>query len=173
MNDATPERRLPAPEPIRFYGTTWVDHSGGYRLRRAGLALAAFAAAAAGALLLRFAYQGLEIAEVGTVLNLLVVLAFAACSSIAFSKTWGAYTKPRRVPRDQREESAERSLASVRMIGFIGVLLAYGIRTLVEAPGEKLRRAEHEEAVRLHERRRSARTGNPAARDRTRGKRRR
>jgi hypothetical protein len=53
---------------------------------------------------------------------------------------------------------------SLRIIGFIGVLLAYALRTCTEAPGEKLRRAEYEEARARHERLRTARTGNPAGR---------
>lgn len=49
------------------------------------------------------------------------------------------------------------------MIGFIGSLLAYFCRSLVEAPGEKLHRAEYAAAQERYERRRGARTGNPAA----------
>ncbi|NEE46548.1 hypothetical protein G3M55_18235, partial [Streptomyces sp. SID8455] len=56
----------PQPEPIRFFGTTWVDHDGGYGLRRAGVAVGSLATAVAACFVLRFAYQGLEIAEVGS-----------------------------------------------------------------------------------------------------------
>ncbi|MFF9013765.1 hypothetical protein ACF09C_12470 [Streptomyces sp. NPDC014870] len=148
----------PQPEEIRFFGTTWVEHDGQYGLRRAGVALGALVAAAAGCFVLRFAYQGLEIAEVGGFVNMLVVLMFAICSAIAFRKTWEGFV---RRPADPGRED---SLRSLKMIGFIGSLLAYFFRCLTEAPGEKLRRDEYETARRQFEKRRGARTGNPAAR---------
>ncbi|MGW6570369.1 hypothetical protein [Streptomyces sp. NPDC054975] len=148
----------PQPEEIRFFGTTWVEHDGRYGLRRVGVALGALVAAAAGCFVLRFAYQGLEIAEVGGFVNMLVVLMFAICSAIAFRKTWEGFV---RRPADQAREDSMRSL---KMIGFIGSLLAYFFRCFVEAPGEKLRRAEYETARSQYEKRRGARTGNPAAR---------
>ncbi|MEU9706613.1 hypothetical protein [Streptomyces sp. NPDC047981] len=148
----------PQPEEIRFFGTTWVEHDGQYGLRRAGVALGALVAAAAGCFVLRFAYQGLEIAEVGGFVNMLVVLMFAICSAIAFRKTWEGFV---RRPADPGRED---SLRSLKMIGFIGSLLAYFFRCFTEAPGEKLRREEYETARRQYEKRRGARTGNPAAR---------
>lgn len=151
----------PAPEPIRFFGTTWVNHEGGYALRRAGVAAGALALAAAGALVLRLAYEGLAIAKVGGLVNGLVVIAFAVCNALAFRKTWEGFL---RHPAPAADASAERSMHSIRMIGFIGVLLAYFFRCFVEAPGERLHRSEYEEARARHERRRTTRTGNPAAR---------
>ncbi|MFE5935823.1 hypothetical protein ACFQ69_10600 [Streptomyces sp. NPDC056470] len=148
----------PQPEEIRFFGTTWVEHDGQYGLRRAGVALGALAAAAAGCFVLRFAYQGLEIAEVGGFVNLLVVLMFAICSAIAFRKTWEGFV------RRSADPAREDALRSLKMIGFIGSLLAYFFRSLVEAPGEKLHRTEYETARSRYEKRRGARTGNPAAR---------
>ncbi|WP_030761083.1 hypothetical protein [Streptomyces griseus] len=148
----------PQPEEIRFFGTSWVDHGAHYGLRRAALAAGALAAAVAGAFVLRFAYQGLQVAEVGGLVNTLVILMFAVCAAIAFTKTWEGFG---RRPADQARED---SLKSLKAIGFIGVLLAYALRCLVEAPGEKLRRAEYETARARHEKRRGARTGNPAAR---------
>ncbi|OSP37930.1 hypothetical protein B7767_36020, partial [Streptomyces sp. 13-12-16] len=56
----------PQPEPIRFFGTTWVDHSGGYTARRVGVAVGSLAAAAAACFVLRIAYDGLRIADVGS-----------------------------------------------------------------------------------------------------------
>ncbi|GAA2607046.1 hypothetical protein [Streptomyces axinellae] len=150
----------PEPEPIRFYGTTWVDHSGGYLLRRTGLALAALLAAVAGAFVLRFAYQGVALADIGSWATILLVVAFAACSAMAFSRTLTFYGRR----PDAREAATESSMHSIRLIGFIGVLLAYALRSCVEAPGEKLRRAEYEEARARHERLRTARTRNPAGR---------
>ncbi|WP_329119226.1 hypothetical protein [Streptomyces sp. NBC_01353] len=154
----------PQPEEIRFFGTTWVDHSGNYGLRRAGLAVGALAAAAVGCFVLRFAYEGLEIAEVGGILNLLVVVMFAICSAIAFRKTWESFV---RRPADPARED---SLRSLKMIGFIGSLLAYFLRCFVEAPGEQLRRTEYETARTQYGKRRGARAGNPAARKKRKGK---
>ncbi|GAA3945881.1 membrane protein [Streptomyces gulbargensis] len=154
----------PRPEEIRFFGTTWVDHSGHYALRRAALATGALLAAAAGCLVLRFAYQGLEIAAVGGFVNALVVVMFAVCSAVAFRKTWEGFG---RRPADPARED---SLRSLKMIGFVGSLLAYFFRCFAEAPGEKLRRAEYETARARHEKRRGTRTGNPAARKKPRRK---
>ncbi|MEV7912523.1 hypothetical protein [Streptomyces griseus] len=148
----------PQPEPIRFFGTTWVDHDGGYGLRRAGVAVGSLAAAVAACFILRFAYQGLEIAEVGSLVGILVIAMFSICSAIAFRKTWEGFGAR---PKDPAREDALRGLKS---IGFIGSLLAYFVRSLTEAPGEKLRRTEYEKARTQFEKRRSTRTGNPAAR---------
>ncbi|ARZ68634.1 hypothetical protein M1P56_31730 [Streptomyces sp. HU2014] len=157
----------PQPEPIRFFGTTWVNHDGGYALRRVGAGLGALAAAAAGAFVLRFGYEGLAVAEVGSLVNMLVVVAFAVCSALAFRRTWERFTGRSAGPADP---AAERSTQSMMMIGFIGSLLAYALRTLTEAPGEKLRREEYEEAAARYERRRTTRTGNPAAKAQAKGK---
>ncbi|MFF0275946.1 MULTISPECIES: hypothetical protein [unclassified Streptomyces] len=148
----------PRPEEIRFFGTTWVDHSGGYTLRRVGLAAGSLAAAVAACLVLRFAYQGLQIADVGGIVNMLVVLMFAVCSAIAFRKTWEGFG------RRPADPAREESLRSLKAIGFIGSLLAYGVRCFAEAPGEGLRRAEYDTARAQYEKRRGSRTGNPAAR---------
>ena len=148
----------PEPEPIRFFGTTWVGRDGGYGLRRAGLAAGSLITAFAAAMVLRLAYQGLAIAEVGSFVNVIVVVMFAVCSAIAFRKTWESFS---RRPDGSR---AEDSLRSLKMIGFIGSLIAYFLRCFVEAPGEKLRRAEYETALRQYEKRRSTRSGNPAGR---------
>ncbi|WP_149184395.1 hypothetical protein [Streptomyces sp. TRM49041] len=148
----------PQPEPLRFFGTTWVGHDGGYGLRRAGVAVGSLAASVAGTLLLRFAYEGLAIAQVGGFVNGLVVVMFAVCTAIAFRKTWEGFT---RRPADPARDDALRSL---KAIGFIGSLLAYAVRSLTEAPGEKLLRTEYETARAQYEKRRATRTGNPAAR---------
>ncbi|WP_103534525.1 hypothetical protein [Streptomyces sp. SM11] len=148
----------PRPEPIRFFGTTWVDHDGGYGLRRAGVAVGSLAAAVAACFVLRFAYQGLEIAETGSLIGMLVIVMFSVCSVLAFRKTWEGFGAR---PKDPAREDNLRGLKS---IGFIGSLLAYFVRSLTEAPGEKLRRTEYEKARVQFEKRRSTRTGNPAAR---------
>ncbi|MCL7496611.1 hypothetical protein M8I34_35165 [Streptomyces sp. MCA2] len=150
----------PEPEEIRFFGTTWVHHDGGYGLRRAGAAVGSLALAAAGAVVLRFAFQGLEIAAVGPFVGILVVAGFAVCSALAFRRTWDGFV---RRPDPGARGAADTSAQGLMLIGFIGSLLAYFCRSLVEAPGEKRYRAEYAAARERHERRRGARTGNPAA----------
>lgn len=83
----------PEPEPIPFFGTTWVNHDGGYALRRAGIAIGALVTAVAAALLLRLSYEGLELGNVGPFLSISVVVLFAISSSIAFAKTWESFSR--------------------------------------------------------------------------------
>ena len=74
--------------------------------------------------------------------------------------------RPGRASAPAPDPAREDALRGLKSIGFIGSLLAYFFRSLVEAPGEKLRRAEYESARAQYEKRRSTRTGNPAARKR-------
>lgn len=158
VTDSTrPTAPGPHPEPIRFFGTTWLDHSGHYGLRRAGVAAGSLALAAASAVLLRTGYQGMALAEVGWLLNVLVVGMFALCTAIAFGREWESFTKR---PDPERQQS----LRGLMAIGFLGVLVAWALRSLSEAPGEGLRRAEYEEAVSQASRRRARRTGHPGRR---------
>jgi hypothetical protein len=150
----------PQPEPLRFFGTTWVNHDGGYTLRRIGVSLGSLAAAVASCLVLRFAYQGLQLAESGSFVTVLIVVMFAVCSALAFGHTWESFGK--RPDPDRR--AALRGLLS---IGFVGSLFAYFFRSLVEAPGEKLHREEYRRARELYERRIARRSGNPAKRRRS------
>ncbi|MEV7518465.1 hypothetical protein ACWGUP_26310 [Streptomyces diastaticus] len=158
MTDSTrPTAPGPHPEPIRFFGTTWLDHSGHYGLRRAGVAAGSLALAVACAVLLRIGYQGMALAEVGRLINVLVVGMFAICTAIAFGRTLRSFTK--------REDPERRqSLRGLMAIGFLGVLVAWSVRSLREAPGEGLHRAEYEEAVARATRRRARRTGHPGRR---------
>lgn len=151
----------PHPEPIRFFGTTWVNHDNGYPLRRAGAAVGSLAAAAVSCLVLRFAYQGLQIAAIGAFVTVLVVVMFAVCSALAFRHTWDSFA---RRPDPDRQASLRGLLA----IGFVGSLLAYFIRSLTEAPGEKLHREEYEAALQRHQQRTTRRTGNPTKKKRRR-----
>lgn len=160
--DEDPNR--PRPEKILFYGTTWVDHSGGYALRRPALGLGALLLAALGAFVLRLAYQGLGVAQVGDWVRTSTVIAFAVCSSVAFTRTLSRY----RQRPESVDEARERSMRSIMAVGFLGILLAYALRSLIEAPGEKLLRADHEQAVKRYRRGRTTRTGNPAKRRRKR-----
>jgi hypothetical protein len=155
---ASPSGSGPRPEPLRFFGTTWVEHDPGprgYASRRAGVSLGSLAAAALGCFVLRFAYEGLRIADVGNLVSVLMVVMFAICSALAFSHTWGSFT---RRPDPDRQASLRGLLA----IGFIGSLLAYFARSLKEAPGESLHREEHEAARARHRKRATRRTGNPS-----------
>ncbi|MFD6491892.1 EamA/RhaT family transporter [Streptomyces sp. NPDC059944] len=145
----------PLPEPLRFFGTTWVEHDGGYAGRRAGVAVGSLAAAVAACFVLRFAYQGLAIADVGTPVTVMVVVMFAVCSALAFRHTSGSFT---RRPDPDRQASLRGLLA----IGFVGSLLAYCFRSLTEAPGERLHREEYETAKEQYARRTTRRTGNPS-----------
>jgi hypothetical protein len=145
----------PQPEPLRFFGTTWVEHDGAYRARRVSVAVGSLAAAVAACFVLRFAYQGLAIADVGKPVTLLVVAMFAVCSALAFGHTWESFTK-------RPDPDRQASLRGLLAIGFIGSLLAYSFRALTEAPGEQLHREEYETARDQYARRTNRRTGNPS-----------
>jgi hypothetical protein len=160
MSDVRPPA-VTRPEPIRFFGTTWVDRGGSYGLRRVAVCAGSLLAAAAGSLALFLGFQGLAVAAVGGFVSTLVVVVFAVAGVIAFRSTWQGFV---RRPDRSGDPSAERSLQNLRLIGFLGVLLAWCVRSLVEAPGERLHRAEYERERQQYERRRAVRTGNPAAR---------
>ncbi|AVH57276.1 MULTISPECIES: hypothetical protein [Streptomyces] len=145
----------PQPEPLRFFGTTWVEHDGGYAGRRAAVAVGSLAAAVAACFVLRFAYQGLAIADVGKPVTFLVVLMFAVCSALAFRHTWDAFGK-------RPDPGRQASLRGLLAVGFIGSLLACFFRSLTEAPGERLHREEYETAREQYARRTKRRTGNPS-----------
>ncbi|MFF9058638.1 EamA/RhaT family transporter [Streptomyces sp. NPDC014882] len=145
----------PRPEPLRFFGTTWVDHDRGYPLRRIGVAVGSLAAAVASCLVLRLAYEGLALAGTGGFVTVLVTVIFAISSALAFRNTWEGFTER----PDPGRQASPRGLPA---IGFVGSLLAYFLRSLTEAPGEKLHREEYETARAEHERRTARRTRNPS-----------
>jgi hypothetical protein len=149
----------PRPEPLRFFGTSWLHHDSGYGARRAGVAVGSLAAAAAACLVLRFAYEGLQIANTGPFVAVLIVVMFAACSALAFRNTWDGFGK-------RHDADRQASLRGLLAIGFVGSLLAYFVRSLTEAPGEKLHREEYENAREQYARRSSRRTGNPSKKKR-------
>ncbi|NEC91354.1 EamA/RhaT family transporter [Streptomyces sp. SID12501] len=152
-------RTAPLPEPIRFFGTTWVDHDAGYTARRVGVAAGSLTATIASCLILRLAYEGLRIAETGGAVTLLVLVMFAVCSALAFGHTWGAFTT-------RPDPARQASLRGLLAIGFVGSLAAYFLRSLKEAPGESLHRQEYETSRDRQTRRTTRRTGNPARRRR-------
>ncbi|MFJ9818904.1 EamA/RhaT family transporter [Streptomyces sp. NPDC101151] len=151
----------PRPEPLRFFGTSWVNHDNGYAARRAGVAVGSLAAAAASCLILNFAYEGIRIAGTGAFVTVLVVAMFAICSALAFRNTWDGFRK-------RHDPHRQASLRGLLAIGFVGSLLACFVRSLTEAPGEKLHREEYETAREEYERRSSRRTGNPSKKKRRR-----
>ncbi|MER5748943.1 EamA/RhaT family transporter [Streptomyces sp. NPDC002088] len=151
----SPGGATPRPEPLRFFGTTWVNHDNGYPARRIGVAVGSLAAAVVSGLVLRLAYQGLQIADIGGFVTILVIAMFAICSALAFGHTWDTFRKRPDLDR-------QASLRGLLAIGFVGSLLAYFFRSLTEAPGEKLHREEYEAARQQHEKRTTRRTGNPS-----------
>ncbi|MFD9112657.1 EamA/RhaT family transporter [Streptomyces bottropensis] len=157
VSPATPTG--PRPEPIRFFGTTWLNHDGHYTARRATVTAGSLAALAVSCLVLRLAYEGLQLAAVGGFVSILVVVMFAICSALAFGHTWGAFTK-------RPDPARHSSLRGLLTIGFLGSLTAYFLRSLKEAPGESLHREEYTEARRQYDRRTAKRTKNPAKRRR-------
>ncbi|MFJ4278698.1 EamA/RhaT family transporter [Streptomyces massasporeus] len=165
MSDDTGTQATPAgstgprPEPIRFFGTTWVEHDNGYAARRTAVAVGSLTAAAASCLVLRLAYQGLQIAAIGGFVTLLMVAMFAICSAMAFRHTWDGFTR-------RPDPDRQASLRGLLTIGFVGSLLAYFFRSLTEAPGERLHRQEYEEARKQYEKRTTRRSGNPRNRRR-------
>ncbi|GHJ34729.1 EamA/RhaT family transporter [Streptomyces sp. TS71-3] len=179
MTPGTPDAPdTPAPQPLRFFGTTWLTRDRTYAIRRTAVAATALLAAAAGALVLVLACQGLAAAEGGLV-NVLLVAVTAVCSATAFRRTWSGFAVgpdtsaqgPRQGPQQDPQQSAPQgSQRGFMAIGFLGVLLAYAVRCAVEAPGERLHRAEYERARAEHARRTARRTGNPATRTKKRKK---
>ncbi|MFD8814716.1 EamA/RhaT family transporter [Streptomyces sp. NPDC059627] len=151
----------PRPEPLRFFGTSWVNHDDGYTARRIGVAVGSLAAAVVSCLVLRLAYEGIQLADTGSFVTVLVVAMFAICSALAFRNTWESFGKR---PDPERQASLRGLLA----IGFVGSLLAYFFRSLTEAPGEKLHRTEYDTAVQEHQHRTTRRSGNPSKKKRKR-----
>ncbi|MFI6351013.1 EamA/RhaT family transporter [Streptomyces sp. NPDC050560] len=151
----------PAPEPLRFFGTTWLHHDRGYALRRVGVALGSLAGAAAGCLLLTFAYDGLVVPGGPGYLGALMVGAFTVCGALALHHTWRGFTR-------RPEPAGPRSPRGFLGLGFVGVLLAYFLRSFAEAPGEGLHRAAYE-AARQRRERRTGRGGAGRARGGKRG----
>jgi hypothetical protein len=133
----------PRPEPIRFFGTTWVEHDGGYGWRRLGVSVGSLAAAAAGAFVLRIGFQGLGDADIGTFVTAIAFVGFALCSVLAFQRTWRGFSA-------RRPAGDSDGTQGLYAIGFVGALLAYFVRSLSEAPGEDLRRTEYAEARARH-----------------------
>ncbi|GAA3095985.1 EamA/RhaT family transporter [Streptomyces echinatus] len=161
QDDSAVQGSGPRPEPLRFFGTSWVDHDNGYAARRAGAAVGSLVAAVVSCLVLRFAFDGVRIAGTGSFVTVLIVAMFAICSALAFRNTWEGFGK-------RHDPQRQASLRGLLAIGFVGSLLAYFFRSFTEAPGEKLHREEYERAREAHARRATRRTGNPSKKKRPR-----
>ncbi|MFJ4678928.1 hypothetical protein [Kitasatospora sp. NPDC088783] len=149
----------PAPQPIRWFGTTWVRRGPDYWLRRVAVSLGALAATAAGALALRLGVSGVRLSEAAP-LSLPLTLAIGLCSALAGLRNWRILTEGRDSLTGWMAE--EKSLAGVWLVGSVGALAAYFARSLVEAPGEGLRRAVHDRETATWHRRGAARAGRDA-----------
>ncbi|MFG2903778.1 hypothetical protein ACGF13_01735 [Kitasatospora sp. NPDC048286] len=149
----------PEPAPIRWFGTTWLNRDNGYWLRRVAVSVGSLAAAAAAVLLLRFGVEGVALSDNGGFLNGLLTAAIVVCSMMAVRRTWKVLTEGKDKLTGWMAE--DKSLGAVWMIGGAGSLLAYFARSLVEAPGEAVRRAAHQRAVEQYEKRRAGRSGRP------------
>lgn len=147
----------PEPEDIRWFGTSWVDRGPDYRVRRVLVPIGALVAVAAGALVLRFGVSGVQISDAGGFVYGLLVAAIAVCSCLAALRTWRMLSEGRDALTGWMAE--DRSLGAVWAIGCVGSLAAYFLRSLVEAPGEAVKRAGYERATRQYERRQADRPG--------------
>jgi hypothetical protein len=159
----TPGEPGPRPEPLRFFGTTWLAHDGGYGARRAAVGIGALLSTAAGALVLKLAYEGIALADVGGLVNLLLIVMFTLCTAMAFARTWQNFTR-------RPDPAAQQSVRGLMAIGFLGTLLAHAVRCLSEAPGESLARTEYEEARRRYEKRHAKSAARTGARPGTKGR---
>ena len=146
------ERPSPRPDPIRFFGTGWVTHDTAYWLRRVGVSLGALVAAGAGAVLMRLGVQGVFVSAAGSLVNTLLVVAVAICTCVAAIRTWTLLSKGRASLTGWMAD--EKSVGPMLLIGFVGMLVAYFLRSLLEAPGEAEKRSRYELAVAAHARRR-------------------
>ncbi|MFE1319160.1 hypothetical protein [Kitasatospora phosalacinea] len=151
----------PVPPPIRWFGTTWVDRGTAYWLRRALVPLGALAATAAGAFALRLGVSGVRISGAAP-LTLLLTLALGLCSAMAGLRNWKILTEGKESLTGWAAE--EKQLAGVWLVGFVGALAVYFARSLVEAPGEGLKRAAYDQERATWHRRRAARAEREARR---------
>lgn len=158
----TDDRTAPAPEPIRFFGTSWVDRGRAYWLRRVLVPIGALATVVAGAFVLRFAVDGVQLSQAGGLVDGLLIAAIAVCSCLAALRNWKQLAEGRDALTGWMAE--EKSLGAVWLIGCVGAAAAYFARSLTEAPGEAARRADHQRALERYERRSAGRTGRPAKR---------
>ncbi|WP_055585029.1 hypothetical protein [Peterkaempfera griseoplana] len=133
----------PAPEPVRFFGTTWVDRGAAYRLRRVAFTVGALLALVVGAVLMWLAVTALGDSQ--GLVGALLVVAVLGCSVMAGLRTWRTLVVGRSGLTGWMAD--DRALTPIMAVGFVGTLAAYAVRSLVEAPGEGLARSRHQAAL--------------------------
>ncbi|MFB7665764.1 hypothetical protein ACFC1R_17730 [Kitasatospora sp. NPDC056138] len=161
---STPPSGAPEPEPVRWFGTSWVDRGPDYRVRRVLVPVGALVCTVAGALVLRFAVAGVRLSESGGFVYGLLIAAIGVCSCLAALRNWKLLAEGRDSLTGWMAE--DRSLGAVWLIGVVGALVAYFVRSLVEAPGEGVKRAEYDRARARYERRQADRGGRPGGQGR-------
>ncbi|WP_406199869.1 hypothetical protein OH807_18050 [Kitasatospora sp. NBC_01560] len=161
----------PEPEPIRWFGTSWVARGGDYWTRRILVPIGALIATAAGAFLVRLAVDGVRLSDNGGFVNGLLLAAIAICSCLSGLRNWKLLTEGRDELTGWMAE--DKSLGVVWIVGGVGALFAYFLRSLTEAPGEAVKRAGYERAAAAYGRRRAVRSGRPDTRAPGRGRRKR
>jgi hypothetical protein len=134
-----------------------VDHDAAYWARRVGVSLGALVATLAGAIVMRFGVQGVFISKSGALVNTLLVVAVAICTAVAAVRTWTVCVRGKSGLSGWMAE--EKSVGPMLIIGFVGTLAAYFLRSLFEAPGERRKRAAYELAVATYARRRTPAAG--------------
>ena len=139
------ESAPPQPEPIRFFGTSWVARDRGYWPRRIAVSAGALAATVAGALLMRLGVQGVFSSGSGSLVNTLLVGAVLVCTAVAAVRAWNLFGGGRDALTGWMAE--DRSTGPMLAIGFVGALAVYFLRSLAEAPGETEKRARHQRAL--------------------------
>ncbi|WP_042385418.1 hypothetical protein [Streptacidiphilus melanogenes] len=147
--------------PVRWFGTTWVDRGPDYWLRRVSVSVGALVAAAAGAFVMQLAVQGVVVANTGSFVEILLVLAIAVCSCVAALRTWSVLTRGKESLTGWMAD--DKSLGVMLAVGFVGSLVSYFLRSLVEAPGESVQRSRYELAVAAAARRQAGRKPAKAA----------
>ncbi|MEY9874087.1 hypothetical protein ABH931_003581 [Streptacidiphilus sp. MAP12-33] len=156
---ASPSVQAPS---IRWFGTTWVDRGPDYWLRRVAVSVGALVAAVAGGFLMRLAVEGVAVAKTGAFVEILLVLAIAVCSCVGALRTWNVLTQGRESLTGWMAD--EKSISVMLIVGFVGSLVAYFLRSLVEAPGEGVERTRYELAVAAAARRKATPKAAPKAR---------
>jgi hypothetical protein len=134
----------PQPEPLRWFGISWAARGGEYWARRVAVSAGALVVLVAGGLLMRLGMQGVFLARSGSIVNVLLVLAVAICSLTAAARTWKLLSVGKESLSGWMAD--ERQLRVLLVIGFVGSLAGYFVRSLVEAPGEGAARARWDAA---------------------------
>ncbi|GAA2129433.1 membrane protein [Kitasatospora kazusensis] len=158
----------PEPEAVRWFGTSWVERGSDYWLRRVLVPIGALAAAVAVAFVLRFGVDGVKVSNSGGFVYGLLLAAIAVCSCLAALRTWRLLAEGRDALTGWMAD--DKSLAAVWVIGCVGALVAYFVRSLTEAPGEAVARARYRKATERHARK-AGRPGRPGGKPGKAGKR--